>query len=154
MKFWKRLMPGFPLCEMFPVTLATPFQPQFAPYLVVMRCFSEMLWSTFASSLFEADGVEPCENQLLTRVNALPGWLGVGKYLLNACEILFSRFAGMMLPGIGLRIVSPAALTKVLKGSKIGTRLPFASRVSEKSPDSCCAVGTLAVVEVALKLFT
>src|SRR3954471_12999990 len=154
MKFWKRLMPGLPLCEMLPVRFATPFQPQLAPYRELMRCFSEKLWSTLASSLLEAPGVLPWANQLLTRVNGSPGWFGAGKYLSNACAILFRRPAGMMFPGMGLRIVFPLASTKVLAGSKIGTRLPLPSRVSEKSPANCCAVGTLAVCDVALRLLT
>ena len=55
----------------------------------------------------------------------------------------------MTFPGIGLRKVLPFESTNVLNGSKIGTRLPFARRVSEKSPANCCAVGTLAVCDVA-----
>src|SRR5689334_12113720 len=139
---------------MFPVRLATPFQPQLAPYRALSRWRSEMLWSILASALLEALGVTPCANQLLFRVRGSPGWFGAGKYLLNALEIGSCRAKGITFPGMGLRIVFPLASTKVLRGSKIGTRFPFARRVSQKSPDSCCAVGTLAVWEVAVMLAT
>ena len=102
--------------------------------------------------MLAAVGVLPCENQLFTRVNGSPARLGAGKYLSKFCAILFCLDSGMMFPGMGLRSVAPLASTNVLYGSKIGTRAPLFRRVSEKSPASCCAVGTLAVVDVAVKL--
>src|SRR3954447_19114964 len=111
-----------------------------------------MVWSILASTLLDALGVLPWANQLLTRVNGSPGWLGAGKYLSNAWAILFSLACGMMFPGMGLRKVLPFPSTVVLEGSKTGTRVPLANRVSEKSPASCCAVGTLPVDVVAERL--